>query len=64
MDCSPPGSSVHGVARVDHNLVTKPPNNNNNLAGYWLGTETETWAQENSIKINLANLAEVNKAKI
>ena len=24
MDCSLPGSSVHGVARVRHNLVTKP----------------------------------------
>ena len=25
MDYSLPGSSVHGVARVGHNLVTKPP---------------------------------------
>ena len=25
MDCSLPGSSVHGVARVGHDLVTKPP---------------------------------------
>ena len=25
MDCSPPGSSVHGVARVRHNLETKQP---------------------------------------
>ena len=25
MDCSLPGSSVHGVARVRHNLATKPP---------------------------------------
>ena len=25
MDCRLPGSSVHGVARVGHNLVTKPP---------------------------------------
>ena len=24
MDCSLPGSSVYGVARVRHNLVTKP----------------------------------------
>ena len=31
MDCSLPGSFVHGVARVGHNLATKPPNNNNNL---------------------------------
>ena len=25
MDCSLPGSSVHGVARVGHDLATKPP---------------------------------------
>ena len=25
MDCSLPGSSVHGVTRVGHNLVAKPP---------------------------------------
>ena len=25
MDCSLPGSSVHGVPRVGHDLVTKPP---------------------------------------
>ena len=25
MDCSLPGSSVHGIARVGHNLATKPP---------------------------------------
>ena len=25
MDCGLPGSSVHGVARVRHGLVTKPP---------------------------------------
>ena len=25
MDCSLPGSSVHGVARVGHDLVTNPP---------------------------------------
>ena len=25
MDCSLPGSSVHGFARVGHDLVTKPP---------------------------------------
>ena len=25
MDCSLPGSSVHGVARVRHDLATKPP---------------------------------------
>ena len=25
MDCSLPGSSVHGVTRVRHDLVTKPP---------------------------------------
>ena len=25
MDCSLPGSSVHGVTRVGHDLVTKPP---------------------------------------
>ena len=25
MDCSVPGSSVHGVARVRHDLATKPP---------------------------------------
>ena len=27
MDCSLPGSSAHGVARVGHDLVTKPPVN-------------------------------------
>ena len=25
MDCGLPGSSVHGIARVGHNLATKPP---------------------------------------
>ena len=25
MDCSLPGSSVHGIARVGHDLATKPP---------------------------------------
>ena len=25
MDYSPPGSSVHGVTRVRHDLATKPP---------------------------------------
>ena len=25
MDCSLPGSSVHGITRVGHDLVTKPP---------------------------------------
>ena len=32
MDCCLPGSSVHGVARVSRNLVTKPPPQNK----HWL----------------------------
>ena len=35
MDCSLPGSSVHGIARVGHSLVTKPlPPPQGNMVGF------------------------------
>ena len=53
MNCSLPGSSVHGVERVRHDLATKPPTH----PKYTKNSQNLIWVKSNQFKQLAKNLS-------